>query len=34
MQYKIRILAKDKKNTPNRPGKAEFGGIAKINLHG
>ena len=34
MQYKICILAKDKKNTSNCPGKAEFGGIAKINLHG
>ena len=34
MRYKISILAKEKKNTPNRPRKAEFGGIAKINLHG
>ena len=34
MQYKIYILAKDKKDTPKRPGKAKFGGIAKINLHG
>ena len=34
MQYKICILAKDKKNTSNCPKKAKFGGIAKINLHG
>lgn len=27
-------LCVGKKNTSNRPGKAEFGGIAKINLHG
>ncbi len=27
-------LCVGKKNTSNRPRKAEFGGIAKINLHG
>ena len=27
-------LCVGKNNTSNRPGKAEFGGIAKINLHG